>query len=179
VKTVTEPLNPGWNIPLSDEEFKLIGQLCAIQGQVEHLMKFVVASLLDVTMDVCDHIMVSTGIMTNAQIWSDVVAAKAQKQWMIDTAKLAFSDICAIAEGRNDFVHAVFGWEASDEIYGVSAHSSPTVGPKIAIRLRSRRRRPVSDLPGVRDEAARLSRMVAHVHWGLTGDEPTPWQDTF
>ncbi len=66
------PLNlsfeSGWDIPLSPEEFQLIGQLCAIQGQIEHLMMLVVATLLDVSMPTCRDIMASTIIANTTRI---------------------------------------------------------------------------------------------------------------
>lgn len=30
--------NPAYDIPLTDDELKTLGELCAIQGQVEYLM---------------------------------------------------------------------------------------------------------------------------------------------
>ncbi len=95
-------------------------------------------------------------------------------------SELAADDMAKIAQGRNDFVHAVFGWPGPDEDLGISrVPGKAGSGPVIAMRTRNRKMRPTSDLSLVRDEAARLSRMVAHVHWGLTGDEPSPWQDKF
>lgn len=173
-------LPSGWPIPLTAEEFRLIGELCAVQGQIEQMMILVVSKLLDVSVDLCRNIMGSTAIANNTKIWSDVIESKSGKQWMKDVSKIALTDIKNIAEGRNDFVHAVFGWDAADDALGMSPGVPATVrGPTIAVRIRSRKWRPISDLPGVREEAARVSRMIAHVHWGLTGDEPSPWRGKF
>jgi len=69
-------VTPAYAIPLSQTELSLIGEICAIQGQIEFLMQTITRTLLGV-----DHVTVlailgSTTIGTNADIFIKIVRLK-------------------------------------------------------------------------------------------------------
>ncbi len=77
-----------------------------------------------------------------------------------------------LVRGRNDFVHAVFLLHAT---FAAPAMRPP---PRVmATRVRSGTKKPAEELAKVRDRAAKVSRMMAHVDWLVHGKaSPSPWQ---
>ncbi len=74
----------------------------------------------------------------------------------IDVAK----EIEDFAKERNDFVHALFTGN-----YVSAGYASPGFQTTSARRSKTGRLRPTTDLPVIRDRAARLSCLVAHVDY--------------
>jgi hypothetical protein len=73
----------------------------------------------------------------------------------------------ALSPGRNDFVHAVF-----------LAAAGPSGLDLMAMRTSNSAMRPLSDIAGIRDQAAKLSHRYAHVALALvSGTKQTPFQD--
>jgi hypothetical protein len=70
------------------------------------------------------------------------------------------------SKARNDFIHSVF----SRTFYLADGVSIPAYRT-VARRVRNERPRPITDLPSVIDQAARLSCLVAHIDH-LVGGNP-------
>jgi hypothetical protein len=45
------PISPAFQIPLTKTELATLGELCAIQGQVEHLLTYSLSYLIDVEIE--------------------------------------------------------------------------------------------------------------------------------
>lgn len=171
-------MRPAFQIPLSAREFRLIGQLCAIQAQVEWSMQVAAKFLLDVPMDTALKLLGATSMKTNADIWIRLVRDKhtdpSAKAW----AEQAYQLIIELVRGRNDFVHSLYGVDLS-AVFGDENGKFMMVphGPRkgrgrgralnaepASLRLRSHQPATSLDsLPVLCRKAARLSVMMAYV----------------
>ena len=59
---------PAFHIALGDEELKMVGEICAIQGQIEWLMLSTVTHLLELDQAAADAVMAATSLETKAKI---------------------------------------------------------------------------------------------------------------
>jgi hypothetical protein len=162
-------ISPAFRIPIAHSELATLGELCAIQGQVEHLFIHTLHYVLDVKLDAARAILGHTSIHTNAHTWIAIFRGKCGDRAVIKMADEAFSLVAGITRGRNDFVHALFATPLGE---GWLLHRSPKGRPHrrakansaIAIRTRdSKTRRPISDLLRVRNDAARLSVILSDI----------------
>ena len=179
-------MDPAYHIPLGADRLKLIGEICAIQGQIEWMMQNTVREAFKVDNPLTQRIMGSTSIGTNAEIWIGVVRRKQRRKGILAHAEQAFRDIKDLAEGRNDFVHAVYFTKNPGSRTGMfirvaeaGSHNPANSRTAIAVRVRNRKEVSVRKLAEVRDIAAAISVRVAHVHWSTTMErvlrEPSPW----
>src|SRR5262245_59992230 len=159
-------MEPAYHIPLTESELRLIGETCAIQGQIEDLMQQAVWQLLgDLSNATTLKIMGSTSMHTNADIWLAVIKDKCGDKAVVQMAQQVKSDLGEAAKGRNDFVHALFATASPDGSgFGIATDKSVMDGPTVAVRTRTRARRPASDIQHIRDRAARISRTIAHIN---------------
>jgi hypothetical protein len=173
-------MEPAYHIPLTDTELRLIGETCAIQGQIEYLMQNMVGLLLDTEHEATMTIMGSTSIHTNADVWLSVIIDKCNDAQIIEAARQIKTDMGEAVKGRNDFVHALFATTAPDG-GGFMIGAGPIIGggTPVAIRTKGRKQRAASDIQGVRDRAAKISRAMAHINHCLRGVPAarSPWRD--
>lgn len=177
-------MRPAFNVPLSDTEKKLIGELCAMQNQIEFLMAQIVGHLLAVPYTVANKVLGSTSIRTNADVWMSLVREKCDCSDIKELAECAYKEIEALSQGRNDFVHALFATKTTTGGFGISTLPNPPGGlSPVAVRVKGTKKREVADLRKVHDHAAKLSVMVAHIYWVLVEHprhgKPSPWRDKF
>ena len=173
-------MEPAYHIPLTEVELRLIGETCAIQGQIEYMMQQIVSILLDTDHTATLAIMGSTSIHTNADVWLAVIQDKCCDTALIESAQKIKAEMAQAAKGRNDFVHALFATSTPDGLgFMIGAGPIENGGPPIAIRTKSRKQRPASEIQEVRDNAARISRAIAHIKHCLRGDDAarSPWRD--
>jgi hypothetical protein len=105
---MTTPLEPAFHIPLTDAELKLIGEICAIQGQIEYLIHNIVEQLLGTSRDTTNTLLGSTSIRTNSEIFIKVMEDKCHHEKLKSLAESILTDIKTLSEGRNDFIHALY-----------------------------------------------------------------------
>ncbi len=108
----------------------------------------------------------------NVNIWHNVIRNKTTDEDILWITELAGKASAKISKDRNDYIHAVFH-PITQILDGVSMVSYPHV----ARRVRNTALRPVSDLPSILDQAARLSCLVAHIDHLIAGNQATtsPW----
>lgn len=171
-------MRPPFHIPLTTREKALIGEVCALQGQVEEAMQDCVQSILGLSLKATLTIMGSNSLRVNASIWMHIVREKGPQA---DDVKWALEQASAIFEAhtteRNDFVHAVFSQVAThtdDDGERFQTIIKTTGGPlrivddankvstlpAIAIRTSSRKHSPVSRLTQTRNRAMRLAHLT-------------------
>ena len=148
-----------------------LGELCAIQGQVEHLMVDTLSYALDVRTETARKMLASSSLHTNAIIWIAIFREKCRDQKTIKLAESAFALVQGITQGRNDFVHAVFATATGTSWmllqYGKGKRQPrPTGNAAVALRTRDmKKKRPISDLKTVRNNAAELSVLLSDIAW--------------
>jgi hypothetical protein len=179
-------MKPAYHIPLTPKELQTLGELCAIQGQIEKLMQDTVALLLEVGDQLGKAIMGSSSMEANSLIWITTVRQRVKDETARAWAEIAYRELKDLAAGRNDFVHAAYGQNLGEsariQMFGFSISTGPMVIAKgrgsMAMRVKSGKRRPVSDLQDVRDKAARLSNIFAAVEISAVEQlQGEPWDD--
>ncbi len=159
-----------------------------IAGQIDGEMAQTVCRILKIKRtSFGSTIMGSTSIETNFQIWSLAIAHKTKDLdilWLVSHAK---SEVQAVARGRNDFVHAVYyerlesgayTFSSSNEYAEIRPDSSEST---FAQRIKTGKRKSVTELAALRDKAARLSCLIAHIgrviapHKHQERDGHSPW----
>ncbi|WP_315807388.1 MULTISPECIES: hypothetical protein [unclassified Bradyrhizobium] len=164
-----ERLAPAFRIPLAASELQTLGELCAIQGQVEHLLVHTLHYILDLPLETARTMLASSSIHTNAKIWIAVFREKCHDLPILGKAEAAFDLVERTTKGRNDFVHAIFAtpkgsmWMLDVAPKGAK-HRRSTGGEAVAVRTRDiEKKRPISDLISVRNDAARLSVLLSEI----------------
>jgi hypothetical protein len=160
---------PAFRIPLADTELKMLGELCAIQGQVEHLLVYTLHYVLDVQVETARAILATNSIHTNAKTWIKIFQEKCSDKRVLELADFAFGLVEGITQGRNDFVHALYARPMGtmwllDHVPKGTSHKRGQRNEAIAIRTRdTKKKRPISDLIDVRNDAARLSVLLSDI----------------
>lgn len=171
-------MEPAYPILLNKSQLALLGELTVILGQVDEIMVRTVAMLLKIDRTAANRVMGSSKTADNMGIWYEIVRSHGpRKKEAAKFAKSAQTEAQDVAKGRNDFIHA---WFERSNNYVESGYVEPGYvedGEITARRVRKEKPRPVSDLEAVRDQALRLSNLVAHVDYlaspGHSG--PSPW----
>jgi hypothetical protein len=160
---------PAFRIPLNNSELKTLGELCAIQGQVEHLLVYTLHYVLDLPLESARTILASNSLHTNAKMWIEIFRAKCADQQLLTTAEAAFALVERTTRGRNDFVHALYAvpkgnmWML-DHVPKGSSHKHSKGSEAIAIRTRDiGKKRSIAELEAVRNDAAKLSGLLADI----------------
>ena len=171
---------PAFQIPLTQVEHCLIGEICAIQGQIDYLMQSAVKRWLVVDHATMLAVMGSTAIRRNADIF--VKVAREKCKWHPERLELAesiFAQIEALATARGGFVQAVYALRDAQSPPSAE-DATPILKNIVGVRTKNRNQRPVGNIEKVRNEAARISRALAHLEWLMTrGDAPSPWHGKF
>jgi hypothetical protein len=175
-------MEPAYHITLTPDQFSLIGEICAIQAQIDWSMQNTIMRLLGISREAAQVILGSTSIANNSTIWLRVVQEKHEWPDKVAHAELAVNKIKALAEGRNDFVHAIFGYSPlGDGNFSLQSSDEP-LDPQTfsalnkftsALRVRNLKPTPLDSLRHIRDLAAEISIRVAHVSVGASN---SPWR---
>jgi hypothetical protein len=106
-------MKPALHIPLSDASLRMLGEICAIQGQIERLMQESLWMLLDMWIDDAAAILGSTNLRNNVDIWARIVSSKCEDRRTLAHVTAVVDGIATLTTGRNDFIHAIFAKETS------------------------------------------------------------------
>jgi hypothetical protein len=158
-------MDPAYEIQLNKQELAQLGTLTVILGQVDDLMVQAVAWLLNVDRQAANIIMGSSKIADNVEIWANIIRNRINDEDILWLIELAGKESAAVSAARNDFIHATFS-----HITQLADGFSIPIQIPVARRVRKTNLRPVSELPGIIDQAARLSCLVAHVGHLVTGN---------
>lgn len=155
-------MEPAFHIPLDEDELRTLGEISAIQGQIELSITLTVQLLLDISHETALRILGSTSLGNNIDIWHRIVLEKAPEQRA--TADRVKADVQALTEGRNDFIHAIYGADpghAGIALFSGVKHpvkwSSFGDFKRIAMRVRNQKKKPVAEMRTVRAIAVRVS----------------------
>lgn len=178
-------MQPAYPIPLAPSDLQTLGELTAIVGQIDEAMTVTVSGLIQADRPTTDAVMGSSKVADNANIWASLIRLRSKDEDVLWQVEHALKEIQEVSAGRNDFVHAFFEQKLTSIEVMVSDGNSIDVygreGPPTARRVRSQnKQRPVTELQQVRDRAARLSCLIAHIGWqlaphGITDGGRSPW----
>jgi hypothetical protein len=182
-------MDPAYIIPLNQKELALLGELTVIMGQIDDMMIQTVQPLLGIDRAAANVILGSSKIGDNAAIWANVIRNRTEDEDILWLVEIATKEIKNVSEGRNDFIHAVFTTQVLAKAVG-STSGAATVPipfnelfermPPTARRVRKDKPRSIAELTTVRDQAGRLSCLIAHIHLLMSGTqaEASPWLQT-
>lgn len=178
-------MDPAYQIPLTPGELQCLGELTAIIGQVDEEMTRCVSGLISADRPTTNLVLGSSKVADNSAIWAAVIGLRTKDEDIIWLVEHALKEIQSVSQGRNDFVHAYFhpGDVESVEVVEVNEAGATVLavtGAPYARRVRNDKRRAISELKEVRDRAARLSCLIAHIGWclaphGRDHPEHSPW----
>jgi hypothetical protein len=162
-----EPASP---VLLAAGKHRLLGEMAEILGWTDHTM-IETAERLDSS--AADRIRRSTTVPTAVAYWS--YAIRNRQNIPSDLARLV--DLAAkernkIAIDRDDFIHALF-----TEDFAVPGHMAPGYQTTTAAGISTGATRSTSEIQELRDRAATLSCLVAHIDHCMKSDDPSPWLD--
>jgi len=164
---------PAFSIPLTDKEKQLIGEIVAIQGQIEFLLGAIVHDALGLNRSAMLAIMHSASLKVNTYIFVTVIRAKIENKLTLASAENIFTRMEALSKGRNDFIHALYAWNDAEGFSLVSGLELRPIEDAVAVKTGSYSKGTVRDLLAVRDEAASISQELSLVRLYLRH----PWQE--
>jgi len=161
----TDPPHKAYfHVPLEDDDIRLLGEICAVIGQIEFLMQLSVADLLDISQSLAQRILGSTSLAINTEIWAETVKAKCKRRDLHGLAEAVRAEIGDIMASRNDFFHTIYGIDLGEENFALTRNPDDAIGrTPIAIRVKTMKKTPITELKVTRDKAAQLSHFVAHI----------------
>jgi hypothetical protein len=142
-------MEPPYPLVLSDLGHTLIGETVEIIELADHIMIETVARL---DQPAADRMKRSTDVKYSIAMWSYAVKGCNKSPDVAKLVDLAVRERKEIAENRNDFVHSL------------------STGHYVA--------RSISELEALRDRAATLSCLIAHIDHCLKSSDPSPWLET-
>ena len=162
-----EPASP---LQLTAEQDRLIGEMVEILGWTDHTM-IETAERLD--QQTADRMRRSITVPNAVAHWSYAIKNRQNiPSDMVRLIDIAATERKKIAEDRNDFIHALF-----TGTYAAPGYVAPGYQTTIATRIRTEATRSTSEIQELRDRAATLSCLVAHIDHCMKSDDPSPWLD--
>jgi hypothetical protein len=182
---------PAYHIPLSDSELRLVGEIAAIQGQIEYLLGHAMQVMLDISTEAMLAMMHSPSLKTNTYTFVTVARTKAPTDELRDLAEHVFTQMEILAKGRNDFIHAIYATDTPDGAgFALSSGIGSAIDDAVAIKTGSYKKRRAAELQEVRDGLAKISCALAHFEHctiaakgadpaGSLAAFPSPWHGRF
>jgi hypothetical protein len=138
-------MEPAYPLALTQQDHALIGELAEIIGQIDSIMIETVARLRN---DPDARKKMGSGVASNLAVWADAIRKHVSAPEILKVVCIAEIHVKDLPELRNDFIHAHFTGD-----YVEPGYVEPGCQTTSAIRIRSGKSRPVSDLPEVRELA--------------------------
>lgn len=176
---------PAYHISLTASQKRIIAEIAAIQSQIDWLMRLTVKRLLDVSTDTASAIMGSTATRTNSKIWLKIINEKHPSTEAKEWATYAIYNLENLTSVRNDYLHTLYGIHA--DYAALPNQIVFAVGDRRATHLHLRKQKALkisnqkvvdlARLGPIRDEAARLSCVFAHIDTLVTEKSVySPWR---
>lgn len=172
---------PAYRIALVPEQLATLGEILVIIGQIDDDMTRSITGILGIDRPTANKLMWTQDAV---DLWAGVLKGRNKHPHFDEALKLAASEVKSVLRDRNDFVHADYRIGFKFEGQFVTVRGSSTYEPlstpmtAVASRSRDQKRRDVDELAGLRNRAARTSRLVAHVTHAVAphGDwDRSPW----
>ena len=163
---------PAWPIPLSIEEKIALGELVAIQGQIEHMMRLVLAystyggnrERKNGGEPIFPIVNINGDPLGRAvKKWIEALHKRLKNADFLATADALAARIADHLETRNAFIHGAYAHYPMQDgrptgvLFDVPENARGVPGPVMVFRAKDWDLRPVSAILDARDEAANLS----------------------
>jgi hypothetical protein len=162
-------LEPAYPLALTTSQHALIGETVEILGMTDHIMMETVKPL--------DQHAVSRmrggNVPTVISIWAKAVRGATAETDLLKLVDFTERERKEIADARNDFIHGLFIGN-----YVSAGYVSPGYQTTSVVPFRSGKGpRQTSELEALRERAALVSCVVAHIDHRLKSNDPSPWLD--
>ena len=163
-----EPASP---LLLAGGKHRLLGEMVEILGWTDRIM-IETAERLDSS--TADRMRRSTTVPTAVAYWSYAIKKRlnlpSELGRLVD---LAAKERNKIAIDQDDYIHALF----TGKFAAVLAHMAPDYPKTTVAGISAGATRSTSEIQELRDRAAMLSCLVAHIDHSMKSDDPSPWLD--
>lgn len=147
-------MNSARPLVLTKDQHALLGELVEIIGLNEHMLAQSAARFDPAA---AASIRKAPGGL-QGDIWAGAIKSRLREPELAARVAAAKQEIEDVAEERNDFIHALFEGD-----YVEAGYVEPGYQTTSAIRSKTGKARPVSDLITIRDRAAKLSCQIAQI----------------
>jgi hypothetical protein len=175
-------MEPAYDIPLTDAQILLLGELRAIQGQIEYGMQQIVRRLEGIKPQEARKLLSAGGMKANADKFISIVRNRCNDASLVRLAEKVYSSLATTSKGRNDFVHAIIAMNEKNG-FSLSFNAEPASKGAVAVRTKNYKKTALDVLPSVRDEAAKISCAMAHIYFCLMSRQnasaQSPWIGRF
>jgi hypothetical protein len=138
-------MKPARPLVLTKEEHALLGELVEIMGLTEHML---IESAARFDPAASQKIRQLTA-KPQAALWAKVIRRRVKDPKIAALIPDAKKELEAVAEERNDFIHALFTGN-----YAAPGYVAPGYQTTSATRSKTGKKRPTSDLRAIRDRSA-------------------------
>jgi hypothetical protein len=158
-------MKPAYHIPLSDDDLKALGEMCATQGQIEYLMVLITARLLQIAPTTAAEILGSTNFRTKALLWHKIFMSKCGDERLRAKATQLSEELPKSVAQRNTFVHAFYAESINEQFITFQRDDSRTGRPAVAVNVRKGpdRQNPATGIREARDNMARDCAALARL----------------
>jgi hypothetical protein len=154
-------MEPAYDLVLTQDEHALIGEAVEIMGRADEIMLQMIARLRGMDRQKAAKI-VAKGVKEKARELRNAIRYHSSDSEILRVADLAAKEMKTVAVLRNAFIHALFEGD-----YVEPGYVEPGYQTTSATHIRSQETKAVSDLSALREDAALLSCLMAHLVPGI------------
>jgi hypothetical protein len=162
-------MEPAYPLALTKDQHVLIGEIVEILGITDQIMMETVKPL---NQQAVDGMKGESNAEKFVSPWAETVRGRTSEPDLFKLIDFAVKERVDIAETRHDFIHAQFVGNIFSPGY-----VNPGYQETSAIRFKTGKRRSTNELPDLRERAAMLSCVVAHIGHCIKSSGPSPWLD--
>lgn len=172
---------PAYRIALIADQLAALGEIVVIIGQIDDDLALSLTGILKIDRLTANKLMWTQDAI---DLWAGVMKGRSDHPHFEHAVELARSEVKSVLKDRNDFIHAdyrnAFSLNGSLVTVRGSANFEALASPMpaVASRNRDQKRRNASEVAGLRNRAARASRLVAHIAYSVAphgGWDESPW----
>lgn len=162
-------MEPAYPLQLTKDQHVLIGEIVEILGQCDHIM---IQTIIPLDQQAANEMKQSLNVKNLVSPWTNTIRSRTCSRDVLKLIDFTVRERKEIADARNDFIHALITGD-----YVAPGYVQPGYQATSAIRFKTGKARPTSQLQDLRDRAAMLSCAVAHIGHCINSSDPSPWFD--
>jgi len=161
-------MEPALAPQLTKDQHVLLGELVEILGMTDGMMITTVHHFNPQAAAAMRGAFIPTFIRT----WARAVRGSTVDADLLKLVVFVEKKMKEIADARNDFIHGLFVGD-----YVSAGYVNPGYQTTSAVAFRSGERRQTNELPDLRERAALVSCVVAHIDHCIKSNDPSRWLD--